>query len=160
MRVTEKALDELKPELVRIEWPQKMYNQLFDARKKLTLFVEFDQDVDSIYKQIKFSPIMYLKPVNSTIYSERIYSNNVRLSIVDRSSLIITFKHNQLRKGTCYNLKIDKRDEIFSMSSEVLKNEGQICTTNCQCNEKGTASCTEESGVCMCHSPYTGVDCS
>jgi hypothetical protein len=54
-------------EVVRIEWPSRLSNDLFDSRKKLTSFVEFDAPIDIVYKQMKYLPFIYLLEENSTI---------------------------------------------------------------------------------------------
>jgi len=36
----------------------------------------------------------------------------------------------------------------------------KVCTTNCLCNPKGTKQCDEKLGVCECHYPFEGHDCS
>lgn len=73
--------------------------------------------------------------------------------------LILTFKHNDLEKGTCYRLGFEK-DFNLVMNQEVLKNQTQICTSNCHCNVKGMKGCNEKLGQCQCMSPFTGEDCS
>ena len=37
-----------------------MNNELFDSRKKLTAFLEFDGQVSDLYNKVRFSAIAYL----------------------------------------------------------------------------------------------------
>jgi hypothetical protein len=41
-------------ELVRVEWPYRLNKEIFDIRKKLTGFLEFDEPILDIYKKMKF----------------------------------------------------------------------------------------------------------
>jgi len=75
---------------------------------KLTAFLQFRYSIEESYKSLKFKKFVYLKPEDSTSPFDLIYPSTVRLSSIDKSSLVVTFKQNSLEKGKCFNLKIDK----------------------------------------------------
>jgi hypothetical protein len=59
--------------------------------------------------------------LSSNDYTHRLYPSSLRLSVVDKTSLIITFKHNALSKGTCYNLKFEKGSD-YAINSDSISN--------------------------------------
>lgn len=124
--------DPTENELIRIDWSNKMQDQLFDPRQKLSVFLQFKDSMKEEYKTLKFTPFAYLvaiedpatlnklsrnakTPTTSSSNStsdpseKRIYPETVRLSTIDKSSIVLTFLHNSLQKGTCYKIVLDTK---------------------------------------------------
>ena len=107
--------------MIRIDWPVEdvrgfsesstgLIVRRFDSRQRLSVFLQFKESMKEEYKTLKFSAFAYLIPEGMTETSDfeaRIYPLTTRLSTVDKSSLVLTFQHNSLEKGTCYRLLID-----------------------------------------------------
>ena len=87
----------------------------------------------------------------------RVYPMTARLSTIDKSSIVLTYKHDTLMSGVCYLLKFDT-DMLGMEINPAIENK--LCTSRCLCNPKGQKSCNEDLGICECHYPYTGTDCT
>ena len=164
--------DPTENELVRIDWSNKLSDQLFDPRSKLSVFLQFKESMKEEYKTLKFTPFVYLFPVDEknkgtalkafgeNDFEKRIYPETIRLSTIDKSSLVLTFLHNTLAKGTCYQLVFDMKELGVRFDEKTIAKENTLCTTKCTCNVKGMQECDESKAVCKCHHPYAGDDCS
>lgn len=54
--------DPIENELVRVDWSAKLREELFDARQKLSVFLQFKESMKEEYKTLKFSKFAYLTP--------------------------------------------------------------------------------------------------
>ena len=46
----------------------------------------------------------------------------VRLSSIDKSTLVVTFKHDTLAKGKCYKMKFNENAIGFKVDEQLFKN--------------------------------------
>ena len=85
-----------------------------DIRNKPLYFLEFDSSIEDEYKSFKFTPFVYLIEEGKEKHSSnKIFPANQRLSIIDKKTLVLTFKQNILSRGTCYRLSFDGKDNLI-----------------------------------------------
>ena len=64
----------------------------------------------------------------------------------DSSTVSISFPAASMAKGWCYKLSLNGGPVNFEHS--IVKNDLEICASNCDCDWVGTSHCEEQSGVC------------
>ncbi|CDW81429.1 laminin subunit alpha-like [Stylonychia lemnae] len=154
--------DPTENELIRIDWQGgKLKDQKFDSRQKLSVFLQFKESMKEEFKTLKFTPFVYLVSIDyQKMDDTKIFPQTTRLSTVDKSSIILTFGHGVLQKGKCYRMLFDTQTLGVRYEDIAMKDQNVICTSSCACNNKGMQSCDEANGICLCHEPFTGPDCS
>ena len=104
---------------------------LFDPRNKLSAVLEFRDSMKEQYKGLKFTEFAYLKSEQT---GERISPQSVRLSTVDKSSIVVQFGHGLLANGVCYRLEIDSYKVGLAKNQTISnnnQNNNRICITKC-----------------------------
>ena len=76
----------------------------------------------------------------------------------DSSMVTVTFPAGSLARGWCYELQI--ATPAFNTEHDLVKEDLNLCMTNCMCDWVGTSKCEEHTGKCHCKFPHTGPDCS
>jgi len=142
-------------EIIRLLWyGQQTSGGLFDSQHPLSVFVQFQHNVEEAYLRAKLSDFLFLKNADQVVKPR-----TRKVSAVDKSEIIGMFQHERLKKGQCYDLVIDANKLGAKFDEKMFKNETGVCMSNCECNSKGTQACDEEDGECICKKPYRGDGC-
>jgi len=149
--------------LVRVRWEgQQVEEGYYDSRSRLFASLEFDRSMLAPFELLKEAPWVSLVPEkadSAQATPNAVVPADKQLSEHERSTIGVQFPAGSLAKGWCYKLKLSSIGPL-DFDAELLDAEMKVCTSNCHCDQKGTARCDEASGRCECRFPFIGEDCS
>jgi hypothetical protein len=156
--------DEGIPRLVRVRWDGlDVSHGIYDPLQRVSAVLEFDRSAKGIFQYLKSTEWALLAPTHSEfegVMSDKpkTVAPTVKKMERDSSMVTVTFPAGSLARGWCYELQIGT--PAFNTEHDLVKEDLNLCMTNCMCDWVGTSKCEEHTGKCHCKFPHTGPDCS